>query len=453
MMSQDASGSSETNVVRYPYRRGAKLVGADGQMVGTLEQLVVDRDSGVLRSLIVRSADGAREFELPEEHVSQNEGDTVRLSLGADELAANPELARPYNPWEFQPVPPGKPAGHDRASRVALQTGQPVVASVGDNAADVVAPESPDAPPSGNGSVAAQEAGPQPPRRDDSTAQKMASGTPDVTVGGPALSDVLEAAPAHEGAPPPQTPSATESTSGELIGGKPSTGGMDSASVAPVQSYPQDASPTATASPDDGDRSADRGAVEPLPARGDRLEFSSPGAPSAHMPADEGLRSNQVASSASQDMPRAAAAAEQGTPVTSPLAPSPPVQVQVPSWAMSGVLATSISIGTGALAGVMMRRRQLRAERAAKSARRTLTESLQAAGEQARGTAAQAGTAAAQARQQAARSAKRATKSGRWFRRGVLLGAALGILFAPQPGAQLRERLRESARQRFNRGA
>jgi hypothetical protein len=78
---------------------------------------------------------------------------------------------------------------------------------------------------------------------------------------------------------------------------------------------------------------------------------------------------------------------------------------------------------------------------------------LQAAGEQARGTAAQAGTTAAPARQQAARSAKRAAKSGRWFRRGVLLGAALGILFVPQPGAQLRERLRESARQRFTRGA
>ncbi|HZC77884.1 MAG TPA: hypothetical protein VE258_09065, partial [Ktedonobacterales bacterium] len=375
--------------------------------------------------------------ELPEEHVSQNEGDTVRLSVGADELAANPKLARPYNPREFQPVPPGEPAGHDRASRVALQTGQPVVASVGDNAADVVAPESPDAPPSGNGSVAANVAGPQPPCYDDSSPQKMTGGAPDVTAGGPALSDPQEAAPAHEGTPPPQTPSATASTTGELIGGKPSTGGMGSASVAPVQSYLQDAAPAPTASTDEGDHAADRGTVEPLPASGDRPEYSSPGAPSAHMPADEGLRSNQVASPASQ-----------GTPVTSPLAPAPPLQMQVPSWASSGVLATGISISTGALAGVMMRRRQLRAERAAKSAQRTLTERVQAADEQTSGASAQAGPAATQAR-----SAKRAAKSGRWFRRGVLLGAALGILFAPQPGAQLRERLRESARQRFTRGA
>src|SRR5260370_36594246 len=106
-------------------------------------------------------------------------------------------------------------------------------------------------------------------------------------------------------------------------------------------------------------------------------------------------------------MPPAATAAEQGTPVTSPLAPSPPLQMQVPSWATSGVLATSISIGTGALAGIMMRRRQLRAERAAKSARQTLTESLQAAGGQARGTAGQAGTAAGDGRRPAARRGKR----------------------------------------------
>src|SRR5215813_6303893 len=100
MTTHDMPGSADANLVRYPYRRGARVVGADGAPVGTLEQIVVDRDSGVLRGLIVRSPSGEREFELPEDRVSHNEGDIVHLSVRSDELATHPELARPYNPQD-----------------------------------------------------------------------------------------------------------------------------------------------------------------------------------------------------------------------------------------------------------------------------------------------------------------------------------------------------------------
>lgn len=61
--------------------------------------------------------------------------------------------------------------------------------------------------------------------------------------------------------------------------------------------------------------------------------------------------------------------------------------------------------------------------------------------ERAKAGAAQAQEHGKQTARQARKSAKRTARRFRWFRRGVMVGAVVSILFAPQPGAALRSRL------------
>lgn len=61
--------------------------------------------------------------------------------------------------------------------------------------------------------------------------------------------------------------------------------------------------------------------------------------------------------------------------------------------------------------------------------------------EQAKATAAETRKQAAEAGQVAKKRARRTVRRFRWFRRGLALGAAIGVLYAPQPGDQLRSRL------------
>ncbi len=85
--------------------RGAQAIGKDGPL-GTVEQVVVDRESGQLQALVVRDQ-GGREVELPANRIERASGDQVFLSLGHADVAAHPELARPYDPSLYVPVEQG----------------------------------------------------------------------------------------------------------------------------------------------------------------------------------------------------------------------------------------------------------------------------------------------------------------------------------------------------------
>src|SRR5262249_39542367 len=119
---------------------------------------------------------------------------------------------------------------------------------------------------------------PPPPAPTATTDQKVAGGAPDVSAGGPALSDTPRDASSPQGAPPPP-PGASEGTTGELVDGKPSTGRMGAPPVAPVQSYPQDPAPAPAVLPSDAERASDPDMIGAFREAGDRPAFSDVGEP------------------------------------------------------------------------------------------------------------------------------------------------------------------------------
>lgn len=182
--------------------RGMAAVGPDGPF-GTIEQIVVERGTGALRSLIIRGTDSGAEFELPAKHVdtTRTTARQVFFDIGRADLAKQPGLAAPYDPDQYVPVYQGEIAPHEQAARVAMEQSQPVVTEVEQNAAEVILPETPDA------------ATTRPLRRTDERAATTRT---------------------QPAATPAQQPSTQQSTTGELVGGKPSTSGMGSASSVPA---------------------------------------------------------------------------------------------------------------------------------------------------------------------------------------------------------------------------
>lgn len=206
MALQETPGSPDMGVVQFRIERSAAAMGSDGQL-GTVEQIVVDRGSGELRALVVQRSDG-QEFELPATHIKRATGDHVYLDVGAADLANNPEIAAPYDPEQYVPVYEGQMAPTGHAARAARDAERPVVTNVEEDAAQVIAPTtSTDA-----AAATATDA--------DATMTLPRSGT--------------------QPAPTAQ-PSPVESTTGDLVGDKPSTSGMGAAStIPPSPAPPQD---------------------------------------------------------------------------------------------------------------------------------------------------------------------------------------------------------------------
>jgi gas vesicle protein len=499
-------GNGEGNVVQFRIERGALAMGTD-EALGTVEQIVVDRETGELRALIVRSNAGDGEFELPASHVMRATGDHVYLDIGRTDLARHPDLANPYNPHQYVPVYQNPPAPGDEATRTAISTEHPVVTGVEEDAAELVAPETAVADanamplPFGGAAPKAGEQGPvdervtaltesaaqttQPLR--DGAESRPAASPPSTRVadtqtdaGQPAV-QIGHTIGQHDSTAPSVASSTTPESTGALIGGRPSTSGMGAnASVpgaeeleyeqgGPEEMDPERASARAgiaeafreagsrpSAVPDDQRTAAEaddattalNGMEAPRPLdRGER-SVSGPISMLDTVPAAailSGTTPHDQAATAEPPMPRV------GSRLTTQLA-------QLPREPSNSTLFAAAGLGASIGLGILLRQRTSRNQRtqrarrqareSARTARSQATETIQSigsavqqAGEQAQQVTMQEAASTQMAADQTRRAAKRGARRGRWFRRGLMLGSALALLFAPEPGAELREQI------------
>lgn len=249
---QSTDGQAGQPLAAAHLERGMAAVGPDGPF-GTIEQIVVERGTGTLRSLIIRGTDSGAEFELPATHVdtTRTTARQVFFDIGRADLAKQPGLAAPYDPDQYVPVYRGEVAPHAQAARVAMEQSQPVVTDVEQNAAEVILPETTGA------------ATTRPLRRTDERAA-----TPHGETGAAPMRREGMAERTQPAATPARQPSTQQSTTGELVGGKPSTSGMGSASTVPASTAADQPRVTmrrdSTAAPEDRgyeDRSRDVRAV------------------------------------------------------------------------------------------------------------------------------------------------------------------------------------------------
>lgn len=470
--------SSEANVVQYRIERGAEAVGADGPL-GTVEQIVVDRDSGELRALIIRSRDGGSEFELPAEHVQRATGDHVYLDVGRADIAREPELATPYDPSQYVPVYQGETASPGEASRTAVDTEHPVVTEVEDNAAEIVAPQTV----------------PEPVTSEMTTAPSDATTTPTDTATGTATTwmprdNTVQAMPSNGAAltdeattplqsTPAKSASATPSTTGTLIGGKPSTSGMgEKSSVPRSDEPPYDETPTPPgtqyAAPAPGmvedfrEAGSEPGAIPDedlqiedttptMPLRRGDLIASAPSTTST-------LADDDVTDLGPAPISAATAPIETTMPTPAPLRDTttnynalPETEIHFERAPLSEMLPMPVLIALGVLAagaagGILLARRQRNTNQVKSTARKaagTLQDLLGSAGD----NAADASKAAQQAAKTTKRNAKRAARRGSWFVRGLLAGAGAAVLYAPDSGEHLRLQLNSAANRLLRRAS
>lgn len=254
MALQNTPGSGDSHVVPLRIERGAVAEASDGP-VGTIEQIVMDRTSGQMSTLVIRSRDDGTEFELPARYieVAESTGNHVMLNVTRRELADNPEMVKPYNPEQYSPVYQGEAMPESAANRVALESERPVVTDIEENAAEMVVSDTEpatgaqtsatrtdtDAAVEAAGSAAAATPGwwtPQPATaRDASVTADDTTPTVKLNTTQPSTGEAIAGEPRT--APAPEA-SPTPATTGALMGGKPSTSGMGEKSYVPTSPAP-----------------------------------------------------------------------------------------------------------------------------------------------------------------------------------------------------------------------
>lgn len=460
MALQNTPDSSQANIVQYRIERGAAAIGTDGPL-GSVEQIVVDRESGELRALIVRSGDGGSEFELPAEHVRSATGDQVHLDIGSADMATRPDLATPYDPSQYVPVYQGETNSPSEASRTALDTEHPVVTEVEDDAAEIVAPQptTSDAPT-------------------DTAAGNAASWTPrsETVEGAGDSATAVDEAVTEPRVTPVQSQSATPSTTGPLVGGKPSTSGMGEKSAVPRSDeapYNEPPTPPGTAypAPDQGMVQAFReaGSDPDTIAKNLESEDTAPTTPMPRATTDSTATASPLSMRAEPIVqPAVTSSTAPVTPVDTagpdPISDAASIKTQIPETAasierapLSEMLPLPVLIAAGALAagviGGIAWRRQTTKTNQARSTARKATNALQDLLGNAGESASDATKTAQQAAKTTKRVAKRARRRGSWFTRGLLVGAGLAILYAPDSGERLRLQLNSAANRLLRRAS
>lgn len=435
-------------------RRGMAAVGPDGPF-GTIEQIVVERGTGALRSLIVRGADSGAEFELPAQHVdkARTTEQQVFFDVGRADLAKQPGLATSYDPDQYVPVYQGEIAPHEQAARVAMEQAQPVVTGVEQNAAEVILPET------------AGGAATQPLRRTDERAA-----TPRGETSGAPMRRDSTAAPEDRGY---EDLSHDVRTVGETT------------DVLPVNPSPQAI---------EAQRVADQ-LIKPgeLPGGGrqmtEREQYENPQKPLADRIDSTGQTTWSTPASIPEPQPDRTGAAVVGEQLPVGATLGEPTQTVQPG-ALHGLglegepgaggwlsrlripLALALAglgLAAGALIGtlVAIRQRRASARSKAKSLASSLADAASSAAEQARSLIGQSSdntsSTADDARKAAAMATARFSKQGRksatrtgkavrkgtkrtarrvrWFRNGLVIGGVSAVLFAPESGKAMREQL------------
>ncbi|HEV8190773.1 MAG TPA: PRC-barrel domain-containing protein, partial [Ktedonobacterales bacterium] len=142
MTLENTPESGGANVSRVHIERGAVVMGTDGPL-GTVEQIVMDENTGELRALIVRGGRiGAdtEEVEIAASNVVPGTaaGHQVDLDIGLADIRAHPDLVRSYDPNRYVPVHEEVVLAASEASRAAAFSERPVVAEIRENAAEIV---------------------------------------------------------------------------------------------------------------------------------------------------------------------------------------------------------------------------------------------------------------------------------------------------------------------------
>ncbi|HEX8032361.1 MAG TPA: hypothetical protein VF510_00855 [Ktedonobacterales bacterium] len=483
MAFSDTSGASDaqnTPIVRHHIERGDTAMGADDAAVGVVVQLVMDRATGQPSAIVVHSDESNSEFELPWSHIVTTGSNQVQLDVRSNDIAS---VARPYTPEQYVPVDTGQAVPPMQADQIAKDEGRPVVTAVQPDAVELVEPLDPldeatrpygTLPPSNLQRTAPLTGEPSGPTR-PLAGRRQKANAEQGEVKTETERQTMKPAPN----PPPMEPSPLTSTEGELVGGKPSTSGVGAASTVPTPGTERSDEGLNAPEPNPADLAAPTSSARqpevtmstrPVPNT-TATSVPAPAMPqAATTPVSQfSGKVQQIGSTVQQRAQEMAATAQQTGKQVAQTAQQRTQQArQTVAERWNSPLATGMAaagLALGVVVGVIAAIRQRQASRsnqlktAGKQASSSALKAQDVAGgllgqaqasaqqivgdtsRRAQDAALRAQEKAARTSVQAKRTAKRAARRARWFRNGLLIGGVLGILFAPEPGVELRTQL------------